>query len=123
MYRFTGNFDLPVWSVYEVIVRLGREVRQPLPRREDDALDGLPVGVAPEEGLRGAAAAHCQPVGPPSGSQFKSIKAMLLYKSSSISPPRVLAYDELPVRAVHPCRLDSARLSRHHLPRQPVRPI
>ena len=66
-YRITS---VPVWPVYEVIVRLGRDVGQPHPRREDDALDGLPVGVAPEEGLRGAAAAHCQPVGTPSRSHF-----------------------------------------------------
>ena len=56
---------LPVRPVYVEIVRLGRDVGQALPRREDDALDGLPVGIAPEESLRGAAAAHRQPVRPP----------------------------------------------------------
>ena len=106
-------------------MRLGRDVGQPLPRREDDALDGLSVGVAPEEGLRGAAAAHCQPVGPPtSGSHFIYLHTLdKIQSSGSISLPRVLAYDEFPVSAVHPRRLYFPGFTGHHRPRQPVRPI
>ena len=63
--KFESLYTLPVRPVYVEIVCLGSEVGQPLPRREDDALDGLPVGIAPEESLRGAAAAHRQPVRPP----------------------------------------------------------